>query len=312
MPVKTNIFSSRPYAFLAEKIAAAPSEIDFRLGKIEHTRFPDGENYYRLLDAREIRNSPAVYVAGTVSDAAVMEMYNICSALVMEQCSSLHIVIPYFGYSTMERASRRGEVVIAKNIARLLSSLPTSARGNFVYMVDLHSLGTQYYFEGSIRPIHLTAEPLIRQMIADVGENPVLATADMGRAKWVQKMSGRLGLDSAYIMKQRLSGEQTEVVALNANVSGRRVVIYDDMIRSGESVIQAARAYDAAGAREIHILATHGVFVDGAVERLKGSGLFKSLRCTNTHVNACRFAADDFVKVYDITPVLAAGLEISN
>lgn len=53
-------------------------------------------------------------------------------------------------------------------------------------------------------------------------------------------------------------------------------------------------------------------FVDGAVERLKGSGLFKSLRCTNTHVNACRFAADDFVKVYDITPVLAAGLEISN
>ena len=73
-----------------------------------------------------------------------------------------------------------------------------------------------------------------------------------------------------------------------------------------------ARAYDAAGAREIHILATHGVFVDGAVERLKGSGLFKSLRCTNTHVNACRFAADDFVKVYDITPVLAAGLEISN
>ena len=45
MPVKANIFSSRPYAFLAEKIAAAPSEIDFRLGKIEHTRFPDGENY---------------------------------------------------------------------------------------------------------------------------------------------------------------------------------------------------------------------------------------------------------------------------
>lgn len=43
MPVKANIFSSRPYAFLAEKIAAAPSEIDFRLGKIEHTRFPDGE-----------------------------------------------------------------------------------------------------------------------------------------------------------------------------------------------------------------------------------------------------------------------------
>ena len=88
-------------------------------------------------------------------------------------------------------------------------------------------------------------------------------------------------------------------------------VNFVDLKDAGDPV-EIAKAYDAAGAREIHILATHGVFVDGAVERLKGSGLFKSLRCTNTHVNACRFAADDFVKVYDITPVLAAGLEISN
>lgn len=309
----TNIFAAEAYAFLAEKMRQYPKEnTNFRLGEFEHTRFPDGENYYRLLNSGEIRNNPAVYVAGTVNDDAIMELYNICSSLVMEQCSSLHIVIPYFGYSTMERSTRRGEVVVAKNIARLLSSIPVAARGNFVYMVDLHSQGTQYYFEGAIRPIHLTAEPVIKQMLADIGEEVVLATADMGRAKWVQKMSGRLGLDSAYIMKQRLSGDKTEVVALNANVAGRKVVIYDDMIRSGNSIINAAQAYRNAGAKEIYIVTTHGVFIDNALEHMKDSGLISGVRCTNTHCRAVDKADGKFLQVYDISPVLMSGLQISN
>lgn len=309
----TNIFASADYSDLADNlIEKSGTEMNFRRGNYEHTHFPDGENYYRLLNAEEIRNRPAVYIAGTVNDQALMELYHICSALVMEQCSSLHIVIPYFGYSTMERSTKRGEVVIAKNIARLLSSIPMSAHGNFVYMLDLHSLGTQYYFEGSIRPIHLTAEPLIKQMLADIGEDVVLATADMGRAKWVQKMSGRLGLDSAYIMKQRLSGDKTEVVALNANVAGRKVAIYDDMIRSGNSIINAAQAYHHAGASEIYVITTHGVFIDGALEKMKSSGLIKGVYCTNTHIRAVQEADDKFLTVYDISPVLLSGLEISN
>ena len=134
MPVKANIFSSRPYAFLAEKIAAAPSEIDFRLGKIEHTRFPDGENYYRLLEAREIRNSPAVYVAGTVSDAAVMEMYNICSALVMEQCSSLHIVIynhPASGYVGIQGNNLR--LLAGKTLFHNISAVQPQTAAHFLH-----------------------------------------------------------------------------------------------------------------------------------------------------------------------------------
>ncbi len=308
-----NLFSSQAYAYLAEKMAGT-SDALFSLcpGEFEHKLFPDGENYYRLLHSKDIINRPAVYVAGTINDAAILELYNICSALVMEQCSSLHIVIPYFGYSTMERSTKRGEVVIAKNIARLLSSIPRSANGNFIYMMDLHSLGTQYYFEGSVRPVHLTAEPVVARMLSDIGSDTVLATADMGRAKWVQKMSGRLGLDSAYIMKQRLSGTHTEVTALNANVFGRRVVIYDDMIRSGSSIINAARAYKDAGAAEVYVAVVHGVFIDGALQRMQDSGLISGVRCTNSHPRACQKDATGFLQVYDISPVLLSGLEISN
>ena len=121
----------------------------------------------------------------------------------------------------MERAVKEGEVVTAKNIAKLFSSIPLSAMGNYIYMIDLHSLGTQYYFENSIHPVHLTTEKVIDKIIYDIkkeNKNVVLASADMGRAKWIEKMSNRLGMDGAYIMKKRISGAQTSVEALNADV----------------------------------------------------------------------------------------------
>mgnify|MGYP003022752299 FL=1 len=179
-----------------------------------------------------------------VDDESIFELYNIASTLVREQCSALHIIIPYFGYSTMERSVKAGEAVTAKNIATLISSIPQAPLGNFVYMMDLHSLGTQYYFENTIHPVHLTAWNVIKKMLHPFGKEIVLASTDMGRAKWIEKMGNELHLETAYIMKRRISGTETEIVALNAEVKNKNVVIFDDMIRSGSSLIHAAEAYN--------------------------------------------------------------------
>ena len=227
----------------------------------------------------------------------------------MEQCSSLHLVVPYFGYSTMERKVKEGEVVTAKNIARMLSSVPLSPRGNYLYMVDIHSLGVQYYFEGSMHAVSLTAQPLIKQILSGLGSNPVLASADMGRAKWVERMSKAMGLESAYLMKKRLSDTETEVIALNADVRGKTVAIYDDMIRSGTSIINAAKAYKNIGAAEVYVITTHGVFAGDAASRLQNCGAIKKIFCTNTHHNTS-LLNNSFIEVIDISPVLLEGLEI--
>ena len=236
-----NILSSKPYSYLKENILKNSDM--FNNVNIETNTFPDGEHYWRIENPTQIQGKPAVYICGTTDDTAIFDAYNMCCTLVREGCSELHLVIPYFGYSTMERAVKDGEAVTAKNIARLFSSIPTSAQGNHIYMIDLHSLGTQYYFEKSLHPIHLTSWDVIKQMISDCGNNIVLASADMGRAKWIEKMGNELHMDTAYIMKKRISGSQTEVVALNAEVKGRDIVIFDDMIRSGSSIIKAAEAY---------------------------------------------------------------------
>lgn len=76
-------------------------------------------------------------------------------------------------------------------------------------------------------------------------------------------------------MKRRISGTETEIVALNAEVKNKNVVIFDDMIRSGSSLIHAAEAYKNAGANNIYVVTIHGVFVAGAIEKLKTCGLIK-------------------------------------
>ncbi len=304
-----NLLFSEKYRYLAENIMRENKTYEFNLLPIEHKTFPDREKYHRILNSHQVRNRPAVYICGTVDDYAILEAYNLACTLVRKRCSSLHIVIPYFGYSTMERAVHSGEVVTAKNIARLFSSVPLSAQGNFIYMIDLHAIDMQYYFEGAIHPIHLMCRPIVEQMIADLPRRVVLASTDMGRAKWIEKMSNLLGLESAYIMKKRLSGSETEVIALNAEVKGKDVAIFDDMIRSGGSIINAAKAYKQAGAANIYILTIHGVFTEGSIDKMKNSGIIQGIYCTNTHANTQQIT-DDFVKIYDVSSVILDGLEL--
>lgn len=304
-----NLLASKKYDYLKHKILASTK--GFNNIEVEESRFPDKERYFRIRNSSEIAGKPVVYICGTVNDEAIFEAYNMSCTLVREGCSSLHLVLPYFGYSTMERAVRSGEIVSAKNIAHLFSSIPLSSHGNYIYMVDLHSLGTQYYFEQNMHPIHLTTEPIIDKMIADIQKkhkNVVLASTDMGRAKLVEKMCNRLGLDGAYIMKKRLSGSETVVEALNADVKGRDVIIFDDMIRSGSSIINAAKAYKSIGAKKVYVIVVHGILVEGAIDSLKSSGVIEGLYCTNTHANTARIT-DDFVHIYDMSEIIVNGLK---
>jgi ribose-phosphate pyrophosphokinase len=95
---------------------------------------------------------------------------------------------------------------------------------------------------------------------------------------------------------------------MSAAVSGKSVVIYDDMIRTGGSLIAAARAYKSAGAVKLTAIATHGVFPEDALERLRATGLFSAIACTDTHPRA-RELAGASLHVAPIASVLAQALE---
>lgn len=259
--------------------------LDAELGEVERRRFPDGERYQRIVTPVEHRR---VVLVGTMhDDTSTLSLYDLACSLVKYGALRLDLVVPYFAYSTMERATQPGEVVTAKTRARLLSAIPPAAYGNRVLLLDLHSEGLPHYFEGGLMATHVYAKGALEPAISRAGGSDyVLASTDAGRAKWVESLANDLGVEAAFILKRRESGSKTVVQAVNARVQGRRVVIYDDMIRTGGSLVGAGRAYLEAGATGLVAVCTHGVFPPGAWARLMEAGIFDRIVSTDSHPNA--------------------------
>lgn len=294
------LFSTRAYETLAARMVGAG---EFEPGATERKTFPDGEHYLRI--ATHVDGRDVVLLGGTGTDADVLELYDMACTLVDGGAHSLSLVVPYFGCSTMERAIRGGEAVTAKTRARLLSSIPAAHAGNRIFLLDLHSEGIPYYFEGPLRVTHVYAKKIVGETARALGgDDFVLACTDAGRAKWVESLANDLHVPASFVFKRRLSGERTQVAAVSAQVQGRRVVIYDDMIRTGSSLIGAATAYQAAGASSIVVVSTHGVFPGDACERLRKTGLIERIVVTDSHPHALEVAGD-FVQVVSVAPLLA-------
>ena len=297
------LFSIESYDYLGKAIAACAG---YELGVVTRKRFPDGEHYSRI--ETDPADRDVFLIAGTVDDSATLELYDLACGLVSAGAYRLSIVMPFFGYSTMERSIRPGEVVTAKTRARRLSTIPMASRGTQVFMLDLHVASIAYYFEGGIRPIHVYAKSLVTAAARRLGgDSFVLACTDAGRAKWVESLANDLEVPAAFVYKRRLDGEQTEVTGVSAQVSGKRVVIYDDMIRTGGSLINAAKAYRDAGASHIDAIATHGLFPGDSLARLRATGLFGKIVVTDSHPRAGDLA-DDFLEVDSTAQLLTEHL----
>jgi ribose-phosphate pyrophosphokinase len=298
------LFGIESYSDLQGRIATACKA---ELGAVERKSFPDGERYARVVT--EVEDRDVALVGGTPTHDATLELYDLACGLVDNGARSLTLVVPYFGYSTMERPVKPREVVTAKNRARLLSSIPIAAAGNRVLLVDLHSEGLPFYFEGAVRPQHVYAKPVILEAIRALGgPDFVVACTDAGRAKWVESLANDLDVPASFVLKRRNNEGRTEVAAISARVQEKDVVIYDDMIRTGGSLVEAAQAYRQAGARRISAVATHGIFPGDSLDRIRASGAIDRIVCTDTHPRA-RELEGEFLQVRTLATVLGQHLQ---
>ncbi|HEY4120823.1 MAG TPA: ribose-phosphate diphosphokinase, partial [Byssovorax sp.] len=263
----------------------------------------------RIVD--DPRGRDVVLLGGTPTDLDLLELYDLGSAISRAGARSLSIVIPYFGYATMERAVKPGEVVTAKTRARLISAIPSCDAGTRVVLFDLHTDGVEFYFADTHVTRHLYGAPVIRKAVqAHMGDRAyVLGATDAGRAKWVQSLASKLGVEPAFVYKRRdpTTGEP-QLTGVNADVRGREVMIYDDMIRTGSSLLQAAKAYLAAGATQVHALASHLVLPPGSLEKLQASGALASILGTDSHPHSQLLASAPGA-ITSIAPLLVQGLE---
>ncbi|MBW2525116.1 MAG: ribose-phosphate diphosphokinase [Deltaproteobacteria bacterium] len=300
------LHSISSYEYLAGALAPAGG---YERGRIERKTFPDGERYLRILG--DPRGRDVVLLGGTPTDADALELFDLGCGLFREGARTLSIVIPYFGYSTMERALRPGEVVTAKTRAQLISAIPPCEGGTRVVLFDLHTDGIEFYFSDLHVTHHVHGGPLVARMVERlVGDRPyVLGATDAGRAKWVESLARHLGCEPAFVYKRRdASSGALAVTGINADVTGRIVVIYDDMIRTGSSLKQAAAAYRDAGATDVHAIASHLVLPGDALDGLLSSGLITSVSGTNSHPASAQAEARGGI-VECLAPLLAAAIE---
>lgn len=275
---------------------------------IKRTNFPNGERYLRLEieDTGGLIGQDAVIVASITDDDELLEVYRLGSTLAELGTRKRIFVIPYLAYSTMEVAKLPGEVVTAKANVRLLSSIPGTHNNSFVFL-DLHEPALKHYFEGDVSVFEISAVELLAKAIRQEKiTDPILGSADLGMPQQTQKLAELLKADVALVSKSR-QFSSTAVLAAVGDVADRNVIIYDDMIRSGESLIKAAKAYDKAGAKEIWAAVSHfAIPNDGVMKKLRKAPI-KKIITANSHPASQRgnIRRTPFVDTVNITPAVA-------
>ena len=255
--------------------AALAQEIARALGcgflQASTTRFPDGECYTRL--DRDSMDEDVVIVQNTYPDGNLVEMLLIRDAAAGMGAKRIAMVIPYFGYARQDRLFRPGEPMSARVMCNILDGICDK-----VITVDLHKESTLDNFTHPHKD--LKAAGPIADHFRGKGIDMVLAP-DVGAAGRAKDVGDRLGVPYDHLEKTRLSGTEVSIKPAKADCRGKNVLIVDDMISTGGTIIAAAAALKEAGAESVTVACTHGVFVGGALDRLRNSAL-KDVLCCNT------------------------------
>jgi ribose-phosphate pyrophosphokinase len=263
---KLKVFSGRANQPLADKIARRLGD---PLGKIRLGNFPDGEVEVRIEE--DVRGRDIFLVQPTCPpvNENLMELLVMLDAFKRASPGRLTAVLPYYGYARQDRKDV-GRVPIT---AKLVADLLTSAGADRVLALDLHAAQIQGFFD--IPVDHLHASPVINEYVRSLKiplADFVVLSPDEGSVKKSLLYQKKLGGSIAIVDKRRSSATETKQANLiGASLENKVVVIFDDMISTGSSVIGAANIARSNGAREIYACATHGVLCGNAVTRLKDS-----------------------------------------
>jgi ribose-phosphate pyrophosphokinase len=245
---------------LAKKVC---EYLSLPLGRLQFSRFPDGEIDLRLLE--DVRGADVYVIQPTCPpvNEHLMEMLILIDCLRRASAERITAVIPYFGYARQDRKAE-GRVPIS---AKLVANLITTAGAHRALSVDLHAAQLQGFFD--IPMDHLYAAPVLVDYFRRLElKDLTIVSPDVGGIKMARAYAKRLNAGLAIVDKRRSGPAETEVMHVIGEVEGRNLILVDDMISTGTSISEAAKACRKEGAKDIYICGTHAVLSGRAVEKL--------------------------------------------
>lgn len=285
---------------LAKKVA---KRLNVPLGEIVIKDFACNEIYVQVKGSVRGREVFVVQTCTANVNRDFMETFLICDALRRHDAHEITVVMPHFGYARQDRVAEKGETISAKLMAELLRA---SGMDNFITL-DLHSYQIQGFFDVPI--ICLRARPLIAEHFKKKKiKNAVVVATDTGSVKIASKFADDLGLGVVLLHKARPKHHETEVAHMVGEVKGKTAIIFDDLIDTAGTVVNAKEYIVKRGAaKDVYVAATHGVFSGPATERLNKAG-FKEIVITDT-IPLCKERTPKNLKVLSVDEMLANAIK---
>ena len=248
------------------------------LASAEIGRFSDGEIQVEITE--NVRGGDVFVIQSTCppTNDHIMELLLILDALRRASAGRITAVVPYYGYARQDRkVSPRVPIS-----ARLVADLITTAGAARVLTMDLHAGQIQGFFNIPVDNVYATPVLLryIRERVVDA-EPVTVVSPDAGGVERARAFAKRLDANLAIIDKRRAAANEVAEMNIIGEVTGRIAVIIDDIVDTAGTIVAAAEALRAAGAREVFACCTHAVLSGPAIERLTKSSL-KKLVVTDT------------------------------
>jgi len=257
--------SNRP---LAEEIA---SKIGLPLGASVVGKFSDGETAISVNEV--VRGSDVFIIQSTCTPVNdnLIELLILIDALKRASAGRITAVIPYFGYARQDRKAKARDPISAK----LMANLITTAGADRILTMDLHAPQLQGFFDLPLD--HLVGQPLLakyfQDQFSDRLEDLVVVSPDIGSVGRCRRFAERLDVPLAIIDKRRPRANVSEIMNIIGDVRNKRVILVDDLIDTGGTVVNAANALSEIGAIEVFACCTHGVLSGPAIDRIHHSSI---------------------------------------
>ncbi len=262
MAPELKIISGNSNKPLAQRIA---QHLERPLTACTVNKFSDGEVFVKIDE--NVRGSDLFIVQSTNSPADnLMELLMMIDAARRASAKRITAVIPYFGYA---RADRKDQPRVSIT-ARLVADMITMAGANRVLTMDLHASQIQGFFQ--IPSDHLYSAIVFNNYFLDLGiKDPVVVSPDVGSIKMARAFAKTLDCGLAIIDKRRPIANQAEVLNIIGSIEGKIAILRDDMVDTGGTLTEAARAVRDGGAREVYACCTHPVLSGKSLERIADS-----------------------------------------
>ena len=261
------VFTGNSNPALANSIC---SELKRSVGSSSVSQFADGECSISVYEP--VRGKDVFIVQSTckpVNDN-LMELLIMIDAMRRASAGRITAVIPYFGYARQDRKAKSRDPISAKLVANLI----TAAGADRVLTMDLHAAQIQGFFDipvDNLQGGHLFVKHYVGKF-GKSNEDVMVVSPDVGSTARARAFAMKLGTNMAIVDKRRERANQSEVMNIIGDVSGKTCILLDDIVDTAGSLCGAAKAIkEIGGAKEVFACATHGVLSGSALDRISDS-----------------------------------------